>query len=201
MAKSTSPARDKLEAYGIDAICEDIARGKKLGQISKELGVAIGSLSMWLERPENIDRYKAVQESMSPARDRLDEYGLDAVCEDIANGKTLTWISEKVGVSIGSVAAWIERPENSARVKYTRMQMAKVWDEMALDQIQAATDPFELNKAREAAHHYRWRASKIAPREYGDKLDITSDNEKISPFTALLTQLKAPKQTNDEGQD
>ena len=135
--------------------------------------------------------------SKSPARDKLDDYGLDAICEDIANAETLTTIAKKVGVAIGSVAAWIERPENSARVKYTRMQMAKVWDEMALEQIQAAKDPFELTKARDAAHHYRWRASKIAPREYGDKLDVTSNGETVSPFTALLAQLKAPPAKND----
>ena len=141
------------------------------------------------------------KESKSPARDKLDAYGLDRVCEDIANAETLTTNAKKVGVAIGSVAAWIERPENSARVKYTRMQMAKVWDEMALEQIQAAKDPFELTKARDAAHHYRWRASKIAPREYGDKLDLTSDGKEISPFTALLAQVKAQKQTNDEAED
>ena len=45
-----------------------------------------------------------------------------------------------------------------------------MWDERAGDVIQQAADPFELAKAKELAHHYRWRASKIAPRDYGDRI-------------------------------
>ena len=30
----------------------------------------------------------------------------------------------------------------------------------------------DLAKARELAHHYRWRAAKIAPREYGDRVQV-----------------------------
>jgi hypothetical protein len=35
-----------------------------------------------------------------------------------------------------------------------------------------ASDAFELAKAKELAHHYRWRASKIAPKLYGDRLQV-----------------------------
>lgn len=42
---------------------------------------------------------------------------------------------------------------------------------MALDEIRAASDPFALAKAREVASHLRWRASKIAPTDYGDKIE------------------------------
>ena len=47
-----------------------------------------------------------------------------------------------------------------------------MWDEKALAGIEAAKDAFELAKAKEAAHHYRWRASKIAPSEFGDRQAI-----------------------------
>lgn len=29
----------------------------------------------------------------------------------------------------------------------------------------------------------KWKAAKLAPKVYGDKLDVTSDNEKITAFT------------------
>ena len=44
---------------------------------------------------------------------------------------------------------------------------------MAINGINNAGDPFELAKAKEAAHHYRWQASKANPKGYGDKLDLT----------------------------
>jgi hypothetical protein len=47
-----------------------------------------------------------------------------------------------------------------------------MWDEQALDAIDMARDGFTLSKAKEKAHHLRWRAAKIAPRDYGDKLGI-----------------------------
>ena len=43
---------------------------------------------------------------------------------------------------------------------------------VASDGIAQASDPFELAKAKELAHHYRWRASKIAPKLYGDKQSV-----------------------------
>jgi hypothetical protein len=36
--------------------------------------------------------------------------------------------------------------------------------------IASAPDRFGLEKARELAHHYRWRAKAIAPRDYGDRV-------------------------------
>ena len=53
-----------------------------------------------------------------------------------------------------------------------REQLAKLWDEKAEDVLQQAGDEFTLKKARELASHYRWRASKTAPREYGDRVEV-----------------------------
>lgn len=50
--------------------------------------------------------------------------------------------------------------------------MALHWDERAEAAISAASDEFELRKAKEISHHYRWRASKIAPKDYGDKQQV-----------------------------
>lgn len=105
------------------------------------------------------------------ARAKLDAYGVEAVCDDIGNRKTLTAIAKEQGVSIGSLIGWIEADtERSARVREARQAMARAWDEQAEEEIRSAGDEFELKKAKELAHHLRWRASKIAAREYGDRL-------------------------------
>ena len=70
-----------------------------------------------------------------------------------------------------------------ARLDATGIHQTWIWDKhMAYDElaqagIETARDPFELARAKEMAHHYRWRASKVNPGEYGEKLDL---NAKVS---------------------
>lgn len=114
---------------------------------------------------------KPPREYEAPAQGKLDAYGVDAVCNDIADRKSLTAIAEAVGVSIGTLLTWLDKdPERSARVREARRVVARLWDEQAETEIRAAGDDFELRRAKELAHHYRWRAAKVAPAEFGDKL-------------------------------
>jgi transposase len=110
------------------------------------------------------------------AREKLDRAGIDEILDMLSSeGMSLTGIAQEVGVSVGSLLTWIDaEPERSARVREARAAMAKVWDERAEDCILRADDEFTLRRARELAQHYRWRATKIAPREYGDKVDVTA---------------------------
>ena len=38
-----------------------------------------------------------------------------------------------------------------------------------------AMEPFELAKAKELAHHYRWTAKCFSPQEFGDKIQAEID--------------------------
>lgn len=131
--------------------------------------------------------------SRADAIAKLDAVGIDSVCEDISDGCSLTSIAIKANVSIGSLLAWLEAmPERSSRAREARTAMAKLWDERAEAIILNAGEEFDLKKAKELAHHYRWRASKIAPREYGDKLELAGDAER--PLTVTINRLTdAPK--------
>lgn len=110
----------------------------------------------------------------APAREKLDRLGLDEFLEMLCSeGMSLTGIANEVGVSVGSVLTWIDSdPERSARVREARASMAKLWDERAEDEIRQSEDEFTLKKAKELAHHFRWRAKAIAPREYGDHVEV-----------------------------
>lgn len=97
--------------------------------------------------------------------------GMDEVARLIADGVPLTEIAKRAGVTDGGLLTWIEADaERSACARAVRQSTARMWDERAADVIGQAADPFELSKAKELAHHYRWRASKIAPRDYGDRI-------------------------------
>lgn len=108
------------------------------------------------------------------AADKLNAYGVEAICQDVLNGMTLTQIARNVEVSIATFIEWRDAvPERSARVRNARTVRAELWDELAIAEIRAATDKLSMDKAREIAHHYRWRAAKTNPKEYGDKIDAT----------------------------
>ena len=105
---------------------------------------------------------------------RISDYGLDAICEDISDGVTMRAISEKLGVTPGALTHWIANDDQrSARVNEARRQTAILWDEDAVAELKAST-PETLCIAREVASHYRWRASKIAPAVYGDKVQVNA---------------------------
>ncbi len=121
-------------------------------------------------------------------QEKLNAYGTDQLCIDIVEKYSLTRIAKELGVAVGTLLTWIDAdPERSARAREARAYTAKLWDEKADEEIRNAADEFELKKAKELAHHYRWRASKIAPREYGDKLELSGNKE--APLTVNITRL------------
>lgn len=100
---------------------------------------------------------------------------LDVLCRRIVDGETLTAIARSYGTGIATLCDWIAAsPERSARSREARIAAAQAYDDMALQAIREASDPFDLARAKEQAHHLRWRATKANPREYGDKVDLTS---------------------------
>lgn len=102
----------------------------------------------------------------------LDEAGIDLICALILDGNMLADIARAFGVNRSTLHYWVadaSAPERSARVKDARTVAAAAWDEKAEALLLNAKDNFELMKAKELSHHYRWRAKAIAPRDYGDR--------------------------------
>lgn len=110
--------------------------------------------------------------------EKLDTIGIDAICERLLGGEYLTGIAAQNGMSVQSITSWIAaNPERSARAREARVASAAHWDCQAERVLLLADEmvPGAITKARELASHYRWRASKYAPKDYGDKLDITAE--------------------------
>jgi hypothetical protein len=125
---------------------------------------------------------KKATAALSP-RQKLDAFGIEAVLDAIHERKTMTSIASLAGVSIGTLQNWLEHdPERSARAREARELTAKLWDEKAEAEIRKAKTPIELAKARELAHHYRWRAAKIAPKTYGDRMEVEHSGEQLVTF-------------------
>jgi hypothetical protein len=117
----------------------------------------------------------------------LDGLGIDGLCRRLKAGETLTAIAADIGLkSTATLLDWIASdPDRSARAREARIAASVMYDEQAQKAILDAADSFELAKAKELAHHLRWRASKIDPRNYGDKTE--SVNIEVGPEIAKIT--------------
>ena len=102
----------------------------------------------------------------------MDAIGIDAICARIIDGDMLATICEDIGVSRPALTAWLNAdPERQARADRARIDAAASYVEAAERAIiDAPSDSTELTRARELAHHYRWKAAKSNPRRYGDKV-------------------------------
>lgn len=121
--------------------------------------------------------------SMEPAKrstvEILDAFGTDAVCDLLLEGHSMSYVARKAGVSMGQFWSWLVLDsERSAKIHEARVRAAARYEEMGLERLESASDPFELSKAKEIAQHLRWRAAKIAPKQYGDKVqqEVTGAN-------------------------
>ena len=116
----------------------------------------------------------------------------DDIIRRIEDGEALAAIATSVGRARSKLTEWLqaddERWERSARA---RTSAAGAWDEKAEQELGDALDPFALAKAKERAHHYRWRASKTAPRLYGDKQQIEHSG-KLGIEQLVIASCKKP---------
>lgn len=128
-------------------------------------------------------------------QERMEAYTEQRVMDELADGKPMKHIAIEAGVSFGAMSVWIATdPDRSARAREARIHAARIWDEKAEAVIEDARDPFTLAQAKELAHHYRWRASKTAPRDYGDKVtaELTGADGGPIQLSPTVIELVAP---------
>ncbi len=120
----------------------------------------------------------------------------DQILERIEGGESINHIALSIKVNRSTLCRWLDADlQRSARAKTSRRISAQSYDEKAESCIEEAADPFELSKAKELAHHYRWRASKIDPA-YGDKVDHTHQGAVNMNHSISFDE---PKKSLDEG--
>lgn len=105
MANNLSPARDKLDAIGIEAICERIKAGETQNEIAKSIGVSTGSLSMWMDNDQNL-------EQSARARAASAEAWLDRGLECIASA-----LAKDGGIDASAAKAYAQECARRAAIR------------------------------------------------------------------------------------
>lgn len=101
----------------------------------------------------------------------------DAILERIASGESLTAICATEGMPhISTVFRWLADPERSAfRDSYARAR--EVQGDTKFDQVgdmahMAVRGQVDPQAAKVFIDAIKWQAAKLAPKKYGDKLDL-----------------------------
>lgn len=99
-------------------------------------------------------------------------HALDLVVERLLTPMMMSEIAMELGVSPSRLTRWVAADsQRSARVREARRLSAVLWVEKAEKVLADAKDDLELKRAKELAHHYRWKASKINVDDFGEKIE------------------------------
>ncbi len=97
-----------------------------------------------------------------------------AICEELASGKSLRQICSEDGFpTVQCVMKWLaQQPAFVEQYARAREQQTETWANEINDIADAAT-PEDFQVAKLRVDTRKWLLSKLAPKKYGDRLDVT----------------------------
>lgn len=115
----------------------------------------------------------------------------DSICAMLAEGKSLRTITKNNPdtPSIATIFNWFKQyPQFLEQYTRAKSEAADAMVDELLDLADNVDDysPAAVHKARLQIDTRKWVASKLKPKVYGDKLDVTSDGEKVVPIIAVV---------------
>lgn len=114
----------------------------------------------------------------------------DDICELIMAGKTLIGIAALEGFpSPATICRWLnDKPDFEAKCARARLMQAELMDEMILQVADSVDeDNFQASKVRLSA--YQWRAAKLAPKRFGDKIQNEHTGKDGAPMEFIVKSI------------
>ncbi len=130
----------------------------------------------------------------------------DSICEELALGKSLRTVCASDDMpAIKTVFNWFRAyPEFLQQYARAKQESADAMGEDALyisdtpqvgivrtvkaDGSVEEREEDMLGHRRLQVETRKWLMAKMKPKKYGDKIDVTSDGEKINPYAGLSTE-------------
>ena len=102
----------------------------------------------------------------------------ESICEQIMCGMSMVQVCKQDGMpSRATVIRWFtQQPGFEARCTHARSLQADLMDDMILD-VANQCDESNYQSSRVKLSALQWRASKLAPKKYGDKVDMNLTGE------------------------
>jgi transcriptional regulator with XRE-family HTH domain len=121
---------------------------------------------------------------------KLEAIGITTICGRIAEAEFLSDIAKDAGVSISTLSNWLNSDDNYKMYVRARESQA---DKHAEDILRIADDGLNdtqtdddgnvivnhdhIARSRLRVDSRKWLAAKMAPRRYGEKLELAGDKE------------------------
>jgi hypothetical protein len=135
---------------------------------------------------------KKIQSGKRKAVKNTEDYNasFETVCLEIEKGKAL----RKVCPAFMSVDKFHKMCSDDKQLNERYARACEIRAETIFDEIidisdgssHAFDDPVKIQRDRLKIDARKWAASKLAPKRYGDKIDVTSDGEKIKSHVTIF---------------
>lgn len=127
------------------------------------------------------------------------------ICDRLAEGESLRAICSSEGMpSTTSVKRWLREKEDF-RAQYAQAresqaehyldEIIEIADDSSQDTEYGESGPKAnnewINRSKLRVDTRKWAMSKLAPKKYGDKLDVTSDNKALPAGPAVFQIIPA----------
>lgn len=113
---------------------------------------------------------------------------VDALLVQIEAGKSMREVCRMDGMPDHTTMIRWMRDDAALATKYARARMAQadvLFDRMEAVEEAVSSGQMDSHAARVVLDSMRWRASKLAPKVYGDRLDVQVTDQRISISGAL----------------
>lgn len=96
---------------------------------------------------------------------------IDDIIGMIIEGKTYRQMADTLKVALTTLHDFTSKSEHSARVREALDYSSDTYaDKAETVLLLADSDLVEIQRAKELAQYYKWKASKRSPKRYGDKI-------------------------------
>ncbi len=114
----------------------------------------------------------------------------DTICERLMEGRSLRSICDDEDMpDRRTVVRWqVQHEDFATRCARARELQADLMDDMILDAANACTVE-DAQAARVKISAYQWRASKLAPKKYGDKVQTEHSGSIAVSYEDALAQI------------
>jgi hypothetical protein len=115
---------------------------------------------------------------------------VETICSLIAEGKSVAEVCRSDGMpALRTFLRWADEREDVASEYRRALEARSEWQFAEHDRIrQTAVDKESAAAARVQLAALEWAMSKMAPKKYGDKLDVT-----VGPVVGLAGELEAAR--------
>lgn len=185
MAKKTQPAKPTIKPVKTETPAKKKAATKK--PVKKKQANKVPPVPI---KAKKITKESTGEVNKGGAPEIWSQELADKVCEAIATSqKSLRTICQEDGMpSVATVLKWLREDKEGFTTQYARAKEEQA-DLMAEDMLDISdhTDedhtPFTggnvVQRDRLRIETRKWLASKLKPKKYGDKLDVTTHNKTI----------------------